>query len=494
MLKSEFIKEGVERIIKITPNTDLIPAELTGMNNLFSFANISDSKYDSLKALINTTSRISVMDDTTKEELLRFIDPDFDIDTPTGSLWFTGDIAEGKSFYIQVGSELNKSNSSSVFSNQYNSYGFNESSEDLIDRCGLMNGSPKNDITYEQTGQLGKSIKFGPTDSSRFELEHMSYLSALEKISLVAVVKMPGDSNVFQWVYLQINKTKGALVAYFSQHNYTFYVDNIPSDTYCLLVTTFDGTQDGAARIKTFVDAVENTNVIFGEYTDPGQTETSSYNFGEIGSFPSAPNNLEMDEFRIYDKTLSPDEITLLYNQWFNNINYWTITIQPIITSVSKNGNIWTITGTGFLPDGSTEPTGTACNVSFSVQSVTDTVLVISLGDNCRDGDQSILLTNSDGESFLYDNNITIPASLLVSDFINVSQYIDTGYNVVFTNTIISRIHLNTEGYVNVVGLGFSDHEAQALKLSAGKVHDIGGIHKIMSNDTERGLGIHVKI
>lgn len=498
MLKS-LNNSNVQRVLKITPDNDLIPSSINNFSHLFSLSNLSGSKFNDWRSLVSSVNSIMVYDDEYKSELPKFIDPDIDIDTPEGSLWFNANVIADKVFYLQVGTNLNKINSSDSFQNQFNSYGFNETSGNLIDRCGLRDGLPKKDVTYQQTGQLGKSIKFGPANSSRFEIYDMPYLSALTNVSLVTVVKLPDDNNIFQWVYLQIIKTSGGLVVYFSEHNYTFYIDTLPTDAYCLIVTTFDGDETGSDRIKAYVNGVLDTNIIFGDYSDPGQTETNSTNFGEIGSFPTVNNNIEIDEFRIFNKTLSQDEVTLIYNQWFNNNNYWTVTIQPIITSVVKNGLIWSITGSGFLPDGTTQPTGTAAGTSFTVLSVTDTLLVIQLGNNIDTKNESILIINSDNESFHYNMLINFKIDDITNNILNISSYIDNGYDVKFTDSndndrIVSSIFLNTDGYISVVGINYNDSNAKSIKLNAGKPHIIDGIHKILSDGTDKGIGIHVKI
>lgn len=82
----------------------------------------------------------------------------------------------------------------------------------------------------------------------------------------------------------------------------------------------------------------------------------------------------------------------------------------------------------------------------------------------------------------------------------NVSQHIDAGNDVEFrdandsSDIDIGRIQLDTGGTVCIWGKGYTSSDAQAVELTGGEFHSIGGIHGIRAADTENGLGIHVKI
>jgi hypothetical protein len=388
---------GVTNVIKITPNNSLIPGSVNNVNNLFKLSNLTDSKFDDFLSIANSGTKIAVVDD--QAEIPKFIDSDFNNTTPQGSLWFLGNVEQNKSFYIETGSSLSIENSSSTIADQYNSYSFTETSGNIIDRCQLRDGVPINDITYQVDGVISKGVKFGPTAGSRFNLSTMPYLSDLTNLSIVAVIKIPGNTDFFSWDWMQCALSSGALALFFNQNDYNFYVNTMPSDSYCFVAFLWDGTKTGNDRITAYVNNVKQTNIIFSDHTGNGRTPTNLANYGQIGPLTSVPNDLEIDEFRIYNRTLSEDEIIILYNQWFNQSNYWTVTIKPVISSVvSLGANTWQITGSGFKP-GSTDPTGTIGGISFTVKSgSTDTSIIITEGEGTPPGIQILNIRNSDNE------------------------------------------------------------------------------------------------
>lgn len=107
------------------------------------------------------------------------------------------------------------------------------------------------------------------------------------------------------------------------------------------------------------------------------------------------------------------------------------------------------------------------------------------------------MITNS---SFSSSEIIAIPSDEIIdydtnkTKIINVSQYIDNYYNAIFDDIHISGIHLDTDGYVTFYGKGYSEVDAQTVKLSSGIWHNIPGIYCICSNGTDKNIGIHVKV
>jgi lysophospholipase L1-like esterase len=79
------------------------------------------------------------------------------------------------------------------------------------------------------------------------------------------------------------------------------------------------------------------------------------------------------------------------------------------------------------------------------------------------------------------------------SDIINVSQYIDEGKDVQL-NCNVTHIILNSSGYVNFYGIGYSAIDSKRIYLSAGKLHNISGIGAFLSSGTDKGIGIHIKL
>jgi len=83
----------------------------------------------------------------------------------------------------------------------------------------------------------------------------------------------------------------------------------------------------------------------------------------------------------------------------------------------------------------------------------------------------------------------------------NVSQHIDAGNDVQFydrdnvnTQVEVSRIQLDTAGYVSVWGKNYAKTIRKRVYLEAGGWHVMPGIHGIAADDTETSKGIHVKI
>lgn len=82
----------------------------------------------------------------------------------------------------------------------------------------------------------------------------------------------------------------------------------------------------------------------------------------------------------------------------------------------------------------------------------------------------------------------------------NASAVIDAGNDVEFINRLdesnvdISRIQLDTAGFVSVWGRAFDKTTRKRVYLEAGGWHVMPGIHGIAADDTQTGKGIHVKI
>jgi len=81
----------------------------------------------------------------------------------------------------------------------------------------------------------------------------------------------------------------------------------------------------------------------------------------------------------------------------------------------------------------------------------------------------------------------------------NISQYLSAGKDVEFVDREtgvdinISRIIINGAGNVTIWEKGCIKADGQSIALTAGEVHNIGGIHGINISDTS-ATGIHVKI
>ena len=390
---------GATNVIKITPNSSLIPASFSGIDNLFNFSNLSDSKFSNWKTIATSDEKIGVVDGSSGNETHRYIDPDYNISSPEGSLWLLGDAEEDHSFYIQTGSNLSKSNSSSTFPDHFNSYGFTESSGNFEDRCGLRNGTPINSITYDRDCVIGKGVRFNGT-ASRSRLNTMPYLSGLSNLSILLLTKTPGDVLLFQRAVmtLQFLSAGGFFACQFSADNLTLVpAGDIPTDSFYLASAVFDGTLDPDERNKFYVNKVRSTPMV--SNNTGTLTDVNNVNYGDIGPITGATNNMEIDEARFINRSLSSDEIALRYNQWFDQSNYWTVTVQPVVTSVLKNGDgTFNVRGSGFKPE-STNPTGTINGVPFSIQgTVTDNFFVVRSETGTPIDASQLTVINSDGE------------------------------------------------------------------------------------------------
>lgn len=83
----------------------------------------------------------------------------------------------------------------------------------------------------------------------------------------------------------------------------------------------------------------------------------------------------------------------------------------------------------------------------------------------------------------------------------NVSAVIDAGNDVTFVsreNTSekveCSRIQVDAAGYVSIWGSAYNKVDRKRVYLEAGGWHVMPGIYGIAQDDTQTGLGIHVKI
>ena len=389
---------GATNVLKLKPNNNLIPSTVSDIDNLFNMSKLSDAKFNNWKSVASSSEKVGVVDVDTSVECLRYIDSNFNAETPVGSIWILGDAEQNHCYYLQTGAPLTKNNSSDVFSDQHHSFGFEATSGYIIDRCGEQNGGPQNDVTYQVDGVIGKSCRLGPANNSRFHFNNPSpYLGGQSNMTLLLLAKTPGDTTWFQWNNVRFQLSGGYPYLGFHENDATIYDISISNDEYLYLVGAWDGSLVGTNRIKLYIDKVLQTDVLFEVHTSDGETEESDVLKGDIGPIAAAPNNVEFDEFRIFNRTLGQDEIDLRYNQYTDS-SYWTATVQPIISSVKYLGdNQWEINGTGFKPE-STDPTVTINAEEAVIESAADDQVTISknIGDYV---DISIVLTNSDSET-----------------------------------------------------------------------------------------------
>lgn len=395
---------GATHAIKLTPNNSLIPSTISDTDQLFKFSKLNDSKFTNWKAVATGASKVAIADESTSAEVVRYIDLNYDIENSAGSLWFLGTAQQDRCYYLQTGSGLSKSNSASVFSDQHHSFGFEETSGNAIDRCGLQNPVPREDVTYQVDGVIGKGCRFGPTAASRFHFQEMPYLGGQSNMTLLVIAKSPSDNTWFQWYNITFQKFGGAPYLGFHAADATLYNVNLSNDDYLYLVGAWDGSLEGTNRIKLYIDKVLQTSVLYEVHLSGGETEESEAYKGDIGSAISDPNNFEMDEFRIFKRTLEQNEIDWRHNQYTDS-DYWTPTVQPVISSINYLGdNQYEINGSGFKPE-ETDPAVTMNGSAASIESADDDQVVVSsaIGENLG---INFAITNSDTESDTYNFNI----------------------------------------------------------------------------------------
>jgi hypothetical protein len=412
---------GATNVLKIKPNNSLIPSELNSIDNLFDFNLLSDTKFETWKNIATDINKIGVIENAVNVAP-HFIDSDFDPIDTLGSLWFKGKSKQDYSYYLQTGEFVDTTNSPVVFSNHITSVGFNEPDYASIDRTGnkIVQGYH---ITHSQPGILGKSFGFLMPDyyDSIYITPQLSETFNVQKLTISMLIK---DNNILSDYSVMLQHcssdymTIGMLIStYYGGYMYGSitgltessiefkYSDYVSNGVPFLLTYVFDGTQvdanldlQDAKRMKVYVNNINIPLTFYGHvptHTWAG-VEESIFNIGTNGyTF-----NGNIDEFRIVNDSWSPEEINRKYNQIFNKETFWTVTVQPIISSVTNlTENRWQINGSGFKP-GITDPYGTIGGVAFVVEpGVTDSSFTVIEGEGTPYGNQIFIVINSDGES-----------------------------------------------------------------------------------------------
>src|SRR4030042_1283992 len=406
---------GATHVLKIKPDSALIPATILSTDSLFSLVNLSDSKFSSWKNIASTAVKVGVIDTASGTDVLRFIDTNYNISTHEGSLWLLGPVEQDHAYYIQTGDTLSKENSDSVFNSTVVSYGFHEASVGSVDRCGNKFASGTL-VEYNVTGQIGTAFKMLVnsliTIPDTVEIENKAKLT----ISLVMRQDQVNSSNyeiiAFQGSAFSIQTLSGVMII--TINGLVFYADvaystYVTDNTWFLLTVVFDGTQtdtdlnlQNSKRFKIFINDTEVPINSFYIGHDPAYvpaiTPFSGYDF--VLGFEGYGLVGAIDELRIVTDAWTPEEISLRYNQWFNQATYWTTTVQPVISSVTTlGGKRWRIDGSGFKPE-STDPIGSVSGVPFTVEAgATDSSCTITDNSDALPGVQLIRITHSDNET-----------------------------------------------------------------------------------------------
>jgi hypothetical protein len=400
---------GATQVLKISPLAELVPEAISSIDQLFSLSLLDDDKFIPWRAAASAASKIGVIDVTSGLEVARYVDAGFNADTPAGSVWFSGPAGEGKSFYLQAGAGLAKTDQSSIFADHLCAYGFNEGSGSIIDRCNNHNGTGI-DVTYEHPGKIDLAILNGI--NSYMDLGNMPDLHGIPKCTFHFLIKLSDlTEGLIAWDGSGTNidayngDFEASIDATTSMSKINFSDAGGELDEYCLISIVFDGAQTDVdpdvqnhERFKIYLNGEEITwDFLFGDTIPSVTFDSGTYplELGFSGGGWSTP--CAYDEMRIMNNAASSDEILLRANQWLQQSSYWTVTVMPVISSVEVLGeDRFLLRGGGFKPEAA-DPTGTVGEDAFAVESCSDTECVI-VADK-QYGSFEINLQNSDGES-----------------------------------------------------------------------------------------------
>lgn len=405
--------DGANRVLKIKSNNSYIPSTLSSGDNFFKIALLSDSKFANWLSIADTSSKIGIIRGSNSLELSRYMDANYNSSTPEGSLWFNSPIEFNDYFYLQTGASVSISNNSSVFTDcgYIAAHGFQESSGNAVDRCGTYPGVIS-DAIYNETALLDTGLGMTSSPMSMINLGIIPDLILAPKYTISMLLKISAyEGQLFGQYYqnaVYFSSEFGDLIS----PNYievTFSFDKatyIPLNEFFQLDVVFDGTQTDSdldiqdrKRYKIYINKnlVELTTVSGHVPTTTPDTGIGNFLYGDNAALPI---DGVIDEARINLQAHSPQQIQWRYNQWINTSDYWTVTVQPIISSVTYIGfGRWQINGTGFIPE-SSNPTGTIGGIPFTVEAgATDTTFIIEKGTDTLSGVQQLQITNSDGES-----------------------------------------------------------------------------------------------
>ena len=406
---------GATHVLKLTPNNALIPSTISNIDNFIKGSLLSNTKFDNWKDIANSASKVGVVDSGSNNEVARYIDPNFNMSTPAGSLWFLGNAEADRHYYLQAGASLSKENSSSVFTapNYLTSHGFLNASGNPTDRCGNNNGTSLN-LSYEEDGEIDVGNGYPDTHNGQVNLGATIDLNSTSNFTISMILKLSDFDgywfNHYHYIGVFLDSDGINVISpSVGDVNYAFTpADEITLDEFFQVDIVYDGTQtDGDVdtqdllRYKIYINGSQIALTVASGHC-PAETKSAGlgdFVYGE--DLANTGMHGVIDEARINLRSFSDNEVAVHYNQWFDTTNYWTVTVQTIITSVTKlDDNSYEISGSGFKP-GETNPTGTINGVAFTIDTVTDSSVIVT--DNSANAYiKNFLITNSDSESDSY--------------------------------------------------------------------------------------------
>ncbi|MFA5166793.1 MAG: hypothetical protein WC449_05910 [Candidatus Paceibacterota bacterium] len=411
---------GVERIVKITPNAAYAVDNIPAIDQVVKIVALADAKFDDFNTIVGgDPSKLAVMDSVAGTKCLKYADANLNMVTHSGHVWFEGVVNPGRSFFLQAGSALAETNSSLVFTNQGQliSCGFNEAAGNPVNRSGgAISGTVAN-ITYGAAATLDKAFDFNGNNSNVHFGQPLNWNGA-SRFELIMLISQDVLDVTDLWFRYYADATHGIQVRSFTDGTLKFHLfaNAYPSIKFDystafaagqlrLLHLLYDGDlymDDGRGRV--FVNGVNIKNIPASGYVYdiiPTVVPTISGVENMCVGFSASALDGKVDEIRV-GVNVRPDPLSISWRA--NNLlqaDYWTATIQPLITDITYLGNgRWQITGSGFLVGG-VDPTGTIGGVAWTVEGVaTDTVVIVVQGATPI-GTQDFIITNNDGESFV---------------------------------------------------------------------------------------------
>lgn len=430
------IPNEAQYYIPLTINHDLI--EISGDHFPYQ-VDLSNLLLNSVfKSFIISSKSIAVYDPTTKTVRPRIVDINLTNNKLFISFDGASDADNDKTFYICVGTLFNQSDNSTVFSlSDYTHYwkiNEFENGSTVFDAVGINNGTVVSPAIIGSEGKFGNCI-MNVSNTGHMTLGNVISMNSVAKISIELLFKL-NDVTIESHILIRYISTSNKFMILFASSQLRFFQSNGGS-AYGYFATTGISANEWHHLTVVFNGEGEDNAGRMQIYID-GVLKTLTFS----GTIPASTYNLS--------------------------------------AAITYIGN----TSTSFQFIDELGMTSTALSESFiktRYNQFFDSATFFTIGDGVS---LQINLTVDNS------NNPKIE---------NISQYIDNKKKVSFINNDgeqinINSIILNSEGFVNFYGKGYLSNQSKRLKLSAGKVHNIGGINTILSDGTDTGKGIHVLI
>lgn len=387
------------------------------------------------KSFINSSQNITVYDPVTDSVKARIVDLDLTNNKLLISFDSPTDTDADKIFYICVGTSLSYSDDSSSFSasGYTNVFKINEfeNGSTVVDSVGVNNGTVVAPATIGNTGKFGNCIN-GTDGTGHVTLGNVISMNSVAKISIECMFKL-SDVNITSFLMIRYISVSNKFNLQFTAGQLKFFQSNGGS-AYGYFSISGISVNEWHHLVCVFngegVDNVGRMQI----YLD-GTLQTLTFS----GTIPATTYDLSATQTYIgYTSTSC---------QYVDEFNFLNIAVSLEFVQTRYNQFF----------DNTFFSIGTC--VSFSTINISS------------------------------DKRARID---------NISQFIDAGMDVIFKdesgNDInINNVILNTSGFINVYGKGYTKNDSKMIKMSAGN-HRIGGMHCFLSSGTDKGIGIHVNL